>query len=73
MGTKLPRKIGVQKMLLIVGEQIPKWLAHTTKESEGVAQVAERATCSPLTVSRMKKGANRSHRNLLACVVCFAT
>lgn len=43
MGTKLPRKL-VQKMS-IVGEQIK------------LAQVAERATCSPLTVSRIEKGA----------------
>ena len=42
MGTKLPRKL-VQKMS-IVGEQIK------------LAQIAERATCSPLTVSRIEKG-----------------
>ena len=52
MGTKLPRKL-VQKMS-IVGEQIK--LARL-RRNLSVAQVAERATCSPLTVSRIEKGA----------------
>ena len=51
MGTKLPRKLG-QKMQ-VVGEQIK--LAHL-RRNLSVAQVAERATCSPLTVSRIEKG-----------------
>ena len=45
MGTKLPRKL-VQKMS-IVGEQIK--LARL-RRNLSVAQIAERATCSPLTV-----------------------
>jgi transcriptional regulator with XRE-family HTH domain len=51
MGTKLPRKLE-QKMLL-VGEQIK--LARL-RRNLSIAQVAERATCSPLTVSRIEKG-----------------
>ena len=51
MGTKLPRKLE-QKMQL-VGEQIK--LARL-RRNLSVAQVAERATCSPLTVSRLEKG-----------------
>jgi transcriptional regulator with XRE-family HTH domain len=51
MGTKLPRKL-VQKMS-IVGEQIK--LARL-RRNLSVAQIAERATCSPLTVSRIEKG-----------------
>ena len=51
MGTKLPRKLE-QKMQL-VGEQIK--LARL-RRNLSVAQVAERATCSPLTVSRIEKG-----------------
>ena len=51
MGTKLPRKLG-QKMQ-VVGEQIK--LARL-RRNLSVAQVAERATCSPLTVSRIEKG-----------------
>ena len=50
MGTKLPRKL-VQKMS-IVGEQIK--LARLRRNLR-VAQIAERATCSP-TVSRIEKG-----------------
>ena len=49
MGTKLPRKL--EQKMLIVGEQIK--LARLR-----VAQIAERATCSPLTVSRIEKGAS---------------
>ena len=48
MGTKLPRKL-VQKMS-IVGEQIE--LARL-RRNLSVAQIAERATCSLLTVSRV--------------------
>ena len=51
MGTKLPRKLE-QKMQL-VGEQIK--LARL-RRNLSVTQVAERATCSPLTVSRIEKG-----------------
>ena len=51
MGTKLPRKLE-QKMQL-VGKQIK--LARL-RRNLSVAQVAERATCSPLTVSRIEKG-----------------
>ena len=51
MGNKLPRKL-VQKMQT-VGEQIK--LARLRRDLS-VAQVAERATCSPLTVSRIEKG-----------------
>ena len=52
MGTMLPRKLD-QKMKT-VGEQIK--LARL-RRNLSVAQVAERATCSPLTVSRIEKGA----------------
>lgn len=51
MGTKLPRKLA-QKMQL-VGEQIK--LARL-RRNLSIAQVAERATCSELTVSRVEKG-----------------
>lgn len=51
MGTRLPRKLA-QKMQT-VGEQIR--LARL-RRNLSVAQVAERATCSPLTVSRVEKG-----------------
>ncbi len=51
MGTKLPRKLA-QKMQ-IVGEQIK--LARL-RRNLSIAQVAERATCSELTVSRVEKG-----------------
>lgn len=50
MGTKLPRKLG-QKMELM-GEQIK--LARL-RRNLSIAQVAERATCSPLTVARIEK------------------
>ncbi len=46
MGTKLPRKL--EQKMQIVGEQIK--LARL-RRNLSVAQVAERATCSPLTVS----------------------
>ena len=51
MGTKLPRKLG--QKILVVGEQIK--VARLCRKLS-VAQVAERATCSPLTVSRIEKG-----------------
>ena len=51
MGTKLPRKL--EQKMLIVGEQIR--LARL-RRNLSIAQVAERATCSPLTVSRIEKG-----------------
>ena len=52
MGTKLPRKL--EQKMLIVGEQIR--LARL-RRNLSMAQVAERATCSPLTVGRIEKGA----------------
>ncbi|MGN0206116.1 MAG: helix-turn-helix domain-containing protein [Muribaculaceae bacterium] len=51
MGTKLPRKL--EQKMHIVGEQIK--LARL-RRNLSIAQVAERATCSPLTVSRIEKG-----------------
>lgn len=51
MGTKLPRKL--EQKMQIVGEQIK--LARL-RRNLSIAQVAERATCSPLTVSRIEKG-----------------
>lgn len=51
MGTKLPRKL--EQKMQIVGEQIK--LARL-RRNLSVAQVAERATCSPLTVARIEKG-----------------
>ena len=51
MGTKLPRKL--EQKMEIVGEQIK--LARL-RRNLSVAQVAERATCPPLTVSRIKLG-----------------
>lgn len=55
MGIKLPRKLD-QKMQ-IVGEQIK--LARL-RRNLSVAQVAEWATCSPLTVARIETGAPTS-------------
>lgn len=52
MGTRLPCKL--EQRMQIVGEQIR--LARL-RRNLSVAQVAERATCSPLTVSRIEKGA----------------
>ncbi len=51
MGTELPRKL--EQKMQIVGEQMK--LPHLRKNLS-VAQVAERADCSPLTVSRIEKG-----------------
>ena len=52
MGTKLPRKL--EQEMQLVGEQIK--LARL-RRNLSMVQVAERATCSPLTVSRVEKGA----------------
>lgn len=51
LGTKLPRKLD-QKMQA-VGEQIR--LARL-RRNLSIAQVAERATCSPVTINRVEKG-----------------
>lgn len=51
MGTNLPRKL--EKKMVIMGEQIK--LARL-RRNLSIAQVAERATCSPLTISRVEKG-----------------
>ena len=52
MGNKLPRKL--EQKMKTVGEQIR--LARLRRDLS-VAQVAERATCSPMTVARIEKGA----------------
>ena len=51
MGTKLPRRL--EEKMKVVGEQIK---LATLRRDLSLAQVAERATCSPLTVSRIEKG-----------------
>ena len=51
MGNKLPRKL--EQKMQTVGEQIK--LARL-RRNLSVVQVAEQATCSPLTVSRIEKG-----------------
>lgn len=51
MGTKLPREL--EQKMQIVGEQIK--LARLGRNLS-IAQIAERATCSPLTVGRIEKG-----------------
>ncbi len=51
MATKLPRKL--ESKMQIVGEQIK--LARLRRNLT-IAQVAERATCSPLTINRIEKG-----------------
>lgn len=51
MSTKLPRKLS--EKMQIVGEQIR--LARL-RRNLSMAQVAERATCSELTLSRVEKG-----------------
>ncbi len=53
MATKLPRKL--ENKMQIVGEQIK--LARLRRNLT-IAQVAERATCSPLTINRIEKGAS---------------
>lgn len=52
IGNRLPRKL--EQKMQAVGEQIK--LARL-RRNLSIAQVAERATCSPLTVSRIEKGA----------------
>ena len=52
MGNKLPRKL--EQKMQIVGEQIR--LARLRRDLS-VAQVAERSTCSPMTIARIEKGA----------------
>ena len=52
MGNKLPRKL--EQKMRIVGEQIR--LARL-RRNLSIAQIAERATCSPLTASRIERGA----------------
>ena len=51
MGTKLPRKL--EQNMQLVGEQIR--LARL-RRNLSIAQIADRATCSPLTVMRIEKG-----------------
>ena len=57
MGTKLPRKL--EQKMKIVGEQIrlAQIRLARLRRNLSIAQIAERATCSPLTVSRIEKGA----------------
>ncbi len=52
MGTKQPRKL--EEKMTLMGEQIR--LARL-RRNLSIAQIAERATCSPLTVARIEKGA----------------
>ena len=51
MGTKLPKKL--EQKMRTVGEQIK--LARL-RRNLSIAQVAERATCSPVTITRIEKG-----------------
>ena len=51
MGTKLPRKL--EQKMQIVGEQI---ILARLRRNLSVAPTFERATCSPLTASRIEKG-----------------
>lgn len=51
MGTRLPRRL--EQTMQIMGEQIR--LARLRRNLT-IAQIAERATCSPLTVARIEKG-----------------
>lgn len=50
-GTKLPRRL--EEKMQVVGEQIR--LARL-RRNLSIAQIAERATCSELTVMRVEKG-----------------
>ena len=59
MGTKLPRKL--EQKMQVVGEQIK--LARL-RRNLSVAQVAERATCSPLTVSRIELTVSRIEKGV---------
>ena len=65
MGTKLPRKL--EQKMQVVGEQIK--LARL-RRNLSVTQVAERATCSPLTVSRIEK-AYQQWQLASICVYCM--
>lgn len=51
MGTKMPRKLELK--MQTVGEQIR--LARL-RRNLSIAQVAERSTCSPVTINRVEKG-----------------
>ena len=51
MGTKMPRKLELK--MQTVGEQIR--LARL-RRNLSIAQVAEHATCSPVTINRVEKG-----------------
>ena len=51
MGTKLPRKL--EQKMQVVGEQIK--LARL-RRNLSIAQIAERATCPPVTINRIEKG-----------------
>ncbi len=51
MGTKLSRKL--EQKMAIMGDQIK--LARL-RRNLSIAQIAERATCSPLTINRIEKG-----------------
>lgn len=64
MGTKLPRKL--EEKMKIVGEQIK--LARLRRKLS-ISQVADRATCSPLTVSRIEKGASTVSMGIYARVL----
>ena len=64
MGTKLPRKL--EQKMQIVGEQIK--LARL-RRNLSIAQIAERATCSPLTVARVEKGSPSVSFGIYARVV----
>ena len=64
MGTRLPRKL--EKTMTIMGEQIK--LARL-RRNLSIAQIAERATCSPLTVNRIEKGSPTVSRGIYARVL----
>lgn len=51
MGTRMTRKL--EEKMALMGEQIK--LARL-RRNLSIAQIAERATCSPLTVARIEKG-----------------
>lgn len=64
MGTRLPRKL--EKTMTIMGEQIK--LARL-RRNLSIAQIAERATCSPLTVNRIEKGSSTVSMGIYARVL----
>ena len=70
MGTKLPKKL--EQKMQTVGEQIK--LARL-RRNLSIAQVAERATCSPVTITRIEKGtptvAIGIYRNLMMTSCCW--